>query len=53
MNEVLTVKEVCSYLRLSLTSVYRLLRTNKIPCQKVGGQWRILKSQLEDYLKWR
>lgn len=49
-EQVLTVEETADYLRVSDTTVYRLIKLGRLPGRKVGGQWRILRSALEDYL---
>jgi excisionase family DNA binding protein len=50
-EEILTVKELCDYLKLTKKTVLRLLNTGEIPGRKIGGSWRILKSELDKYLK--
>lgn len=40
-NEMITVKEISKYLRISLPSVYRLLNTGVIPHVKVGCRYII------------
>ena len=34
--EVMTIEETAQYLRVPLSSLYKLAQTGKIPCQKVG-----------------
>lgn len=46
---VMTVEEAARFLRISRTSLYELVRQNKIPHVPVGRQIRILRDQL---LKW-
>jgi excisionase family DNA binding protein len=50
-EEILTVKELCDYLKLSKKTILKLLNSGEIPARKVGGSWRILKSQVDNYLK--
>ena len=40
-NEVLTVKEVASYLRVSRVTVWRWCQRGVIPASQVGRNWRI------------
>lgn len=47
---VMTVPEVAEYLRVSKSKVYELAQREKIPCRKVGGSWRFLRSQLDEWL---
>lgn len=52
-EEVLKVKEAAKMVRITPVSFYRGLKNGKIPIgAKVNGQWRILKSELEGWLKW-
>ena len=37
---ILTVGEVSQYLRIHPTTIYRLVRTNRIPGFRVGSDWR-------------
>ena len=50
-DKVLTVKELCEYLKLSEKTVLNLLNSGDIPGRKVGGSWRILKSEVDKYLQ--
>ncbi len=50
-DEILTLKDVAAYLKLSELSLYRLLRQRKIPAFKVGQQWRFQKSALDDWIQ--
>jgi excisionase family DNA binding protein len=51
-DKVLTIKEVSRLLRVSHTTVIRLVETGKIvPVYRVGNQYRIPQSSLDDYLK--
>jgi len=46
---VLTVGEVAKYLRVHQTTIYRLLKTHKLPAFRVGSDWRF---NLETIEKW-
>lgn len=48
-NEILTLKEVADYLKLTEKTAYRLASEGKLPGFKVGGSWRFKK---EDVAKW-
>ena len=48
--DMMTVKELSSYLRVHPSTVYRLLKDNKLPGFKVGESWRF---SLQDIKKWR
>jgi len=47
---MLTVRELAHYLRLNPSTVYRLLRENKLPGFKIGESWRI---SLQDIEQWQ
>ena len=46
----MTIKEAAKYLRLNYMTVYKLVQKNKIPAFKVGGNWRLKKEVLEEWL---
>ena len=46
----LTTEEVLDYLRVNVRTVYRLIRTGRIPAVRVGCQWRFRKSDLDEWL---
>ena len=48
--QVLNAKEAAEILRVSMTTMTLLLRTGKIPAVKVGREWRLSRSVLEDFL---
>lgn len=49
--QVLTPEEVATVLKLSKNTVYKLLRNKSIPAVKIQHQYRILKSELFDWLE--
>lgn len=48
-DEVLTLKEVASYLKVAEKTAYRLAAEGKLPGFKVGGSWRF---RQEDIVHW-
>ena len=46
----LSVREVADYLDIDYKTVYRLVRKGEIPAVKVGGMYRVRRSELEGYL---
>jgi excisionase family DNA binding protein len=48
---IMNPEEAAEYLRVTPQTVYRRLREGSLPGAKVGGQWRILKEDLDAYLK--
>ena len=53
INEVLTAGEVASYLRVSLSTIYRLLKSGDLPAFKIGSDWRFNRVHIEEWLKSR
>jgi len=49
--EYLTIEEVAELLRVSYLTVYRWIQANKLIAYKAGKQYRIKKSDLEEYMK--
>ncbi|MDO8690799.1 MAG: helix-turn-helix domain-containing protein [Dehalococcoidia bacterium] len=46
VDEVMTVKEVARYLRVSQSTVWNWCREGKLPAFKVAHQWRVRRSDL-------
>jgi len=49
-NDFYTIDDIAERLRISKTTVFRLLDRGELPGYKIGGQWRIAPEQLEKYL---
>jgi PTS system nitrogen regulatory IIA component len=49
-EDILTLEEVSRYLKLSQKTVLRMVHSGKIPCAKVGGQWRFVRAVIDDWL---
>lgn len=50
-NEIMTIEEVAGYLRIPLSSAYKLAQEGKIPGQKVGRHWRFHRALVEGWIK--
>jgi excisionase family DNA binding protein len=50
-NIVLTTQEACDYLRISRPTYLKYLYLGKIKGAKVGKGWKVLKSELDRFLK--
>ena len=50
MDNLMTIKEAAKYLRLNYMTVYKLVQKSRIPAAKVGGNWRLKKEILDDWL---
>ena len=49
--EVMTIQETSEYLRVPVSSLYKLAQSGRIPCQKVGRHWRFKRAALENWLE--
>jgi excisionase family DNA binding protein len=49
--EILTIEEAADYLRVPLSSLYRIAQSGRIPCQKVGRHWRFRRQALERWIE--
>ncbi len=50
-NAVLITREACAYLRISRPTYVKYLATGRIKGIKVGKGWKVLKSELDRFLK--
>ena len=51
LEELMTIDEVASYLRVKKRTVYEWLKKGKIPAIKTVGQWRFKKSKINSWLE--
>jgi excisionase family DNA binding protein len=52
-TEVLTLREAAEYLKLPVSTVYRLVEKRQLPGHKVGRQWRFHRSVIDDWFAQR
>jgi len=45
-GEIMNADEVCLWLRISKSSLYKLCSNGEVPCAKVGKHWRFDRSIL-------
>lgn len=50
-DDILTIQEVASYLKLNEKTAYRLASEGKLPGFKVGGSWRFKRLDLEKWIE--
>ncbi|MCX8118312.1 MAG: helix-turn-helix domain-containing protein [Desulfobacterota bacterium] len=46
-EEVLSVKEVSRYLKIPVSTVYKLAQDGRVPAVKLGKHWRFLKKDID------
>ena len=49
-EDILTIRDVAEYLKVTEKTVYGLAQKRKIPCFKVGGQWRFRREDLQAWI---
>ena len=50
-TDIMTIKEVAAYLKLTEKTAYRLAAEGKIPGFKVGGSWRFKMADIETWIE--
>jgi len=51
LTDIFTVEEAARYLKIPVSSIYKLAQEGKIPAQKIGRHWRFHKSVLEKWFE--
>ncbi len=49
-SKVITIGELCQYLRVHRSTVYRLLKKGQLPGFKIGSDWRFNREAID---RWR
>ncbi|MGN6391250.1 MAG: helix-turn-helix domain-containing protein [Gemmatimonadales bacterium] len=49
-NDILTLEEVASYLRLTPQTIYKWAQEKRIPGAKLGKEWRFRKTIIDRWL---
>ena len=52
-SNIFTIADVANYLKLPISTVYRLVERREIPGHKVGRQWRFQRSVIDEWLRRR
>ena len=50
-TDILMIKDVAEYLKVTERTIYRLAAAKKIPAFKVGGSWRFSKADIDGWIK--
>jgi excisionase family DNA binding protein len=51
MEELLTLKELSKYLKISKPTLYKMVEQGKIPALKIANQWRFKKGDIDSWLE--
>ena len=46
-EEVLNIREVSDYLKIPVSTIYKLIQEGKIPAIKLGKHWRLMKKDID------
>jgi len=46
-DDILDIKDAASYLRMPVSTIYRLAQDGRVPAVKVGKHWRFLRKNLQ------
>lgn len=49
-GDILTIKQVADYLKVTDRTIYRLAAAKKIPAFKVGGTWRFSRADIDCWI---
>lgn len=50
-GEILTIKQVAEFLKVTDRTIYKLAAAKKIPAFKVGGTWRFSRADIDSWIK--
>lgn len=50
-SQILTIKEVAGYLKVTERTIYRLSAAGRIPAFKVGGMWRYSLKEIDRWIE--
>ena len=50
-DKIMTIEELAEYLKISRSTLYKLLQDGKLPGQKVGKRWRFHQDAIDEWIK--
>ena len=50
-GEILTLRQVADFLKVTERTIYRLAAAKKIPAFRVGGTWRFSKAEINQWIQ--
>ena len=51
MNDLLTLGEVSTFLKVPKSTIYKLARERRLPGHKVGKHWRFVREEIEAWVQ--
>ncbi len=51
MEELLTLKELSKYLKISKPTLYKMVEKGKIPALKIANQWRFKNEDINSWVE--
>jgi excisionase family DNA binding protein len=51
MGNIVTAKELCQFLKLSESTIYKLASTGELPGFKIGDSWRFDMDEIAEAIK--
>lgn len=49
-TEIMTIKDLSSYLKINEKTIYKLAKLGKLPGVKIGGMWRFKKEAIDNWM---
>ncbi len=50
-DDILTIREIADYLKITERTLYRLAQEGKIPAFRVGSAWRFRRGDLDQWIR--
>jgi len=50
-DNIMTIDGLAEYLKISRSTLYKLVQQGKLPGQKVGKRWRFHREAIDEWLK--
>jgi len=50
-DDILTIDTLAEYLKISKSTLYKLVQNGRLPGQKVGKRWRFHKGAIDNWLR--
>ncbi len=50
-DKIMTIEDLAEYLKISRSTLYKLLQDGKLPGQKVGKRWRFHQDAIDEWVK--